>query len=290
VTSRTDTGWFGLDIYSVERLIWIDNRSTIDNVIVLNSKYGSATGQVLDFSLDGALAGVDDISVARPTYDFELTPSPDPDDLEAARLDLVEYPEGSVQDDDLATREDRLMEPTDDFFRRSRDYEDSFSRADAIKYFAAIKYNKFGDFSGTNARDVMKDARGDSQIFAMGGNDDIDGGSGKDRIYAGKGNDIVRGGDGQDLLDGGAGYDILIGGRDIDVFVFRKGEGTTVIEDFELSFDILDVEGFNNLTYERLTLAGRQDGEDVIYELDEDTLILRNVELATMQEIDLCMK
>jgi len=102
--------------------------------------------------------------------------------------------------------------------------------------------------------------------------------------------DIVRGGAGQDLLDGGDGYDVLIGGEDIDIFVFRKDEGTTDIHDFELSFDILDVEGFDNLTYETLTNAGRQVGADVVYELGDDTLILRNVELATMIEFDLCVR
>ena len=108
--------------------------------------------------------------------------------------------------------------------------------------------------------------------------------------FGGMGDDSLAGGNGNDLLDGGAGTDLLRGGDGIDVFVFRQGDGIADIQDFELSHDILDIEGFENLTYETLTNAGEQIGNDVYYYLGADTLILRDVWLETMQEIDLCIK
>ena len=182
-------------------------------------------------------------------------------------------------------RMDRLFESSETFFSRSVEYDTQSGEA------GSSGFNLRGDFLGSFLDDAISDTVGNGWIFAMGGDDVVDGLAGDDAIYGGDGDDVLRGGEGQDLLDGGPGNDVLVGGAGIDVFVFRKGDGVTDILDFELSFDVLDIEGFNGeLTYDRLTEAGRQVAEDIYYDLGEDQLILRNAELATMIEFDLCAK
>lgn len=195
-------------------------------------------------------------------------------------------------DDTISTREGNLMGPEDNIFFANLDFfESAFASFSAASYWQKASYNIFGDFIGTKADEVLEDTRGNSWVFGFDGNDVIRGLDGNDNLAGGSGNDILEGGDGQDLLDGGDGNDVLIGGADIDVFVFRKGDGVTDIVDFELSYDILDIEGFNGqLTYDVLTAAGRQVGDDVFYDVGDDTLILRDVVLATMIEVDLCAK
>ena len=195
-----------------------------------------------------------------------------------------------VSSDFERLRMDRLFESSETFFERSIEYNTLFPE-DAAGAARNPGLNLRGDYVGSKFDEVIVDVVGNGWIFALAGDDEVDGKEGDDAIYGGDGNDILRGGDGQDLLDGGAGTDVLIGGAGIDVFVFRKGDGVTDIADFELSYDVLDIEGFNGqLTYDRLTEAGRQVGDDVFYDIDGDQLILRGADLATMIEVDLCAK
>ena len=218
---------------------------------------------------------------------FDLLPTPDPAGPDAFDLLLDDAPFSNANDEG---REDRLMEPTDILFDRMEAYERTFEQSFAADEYDEVEHNRFGDLSGTNGDDDIVDSGGSNSIFAMAGDDTVQAGDGHDFVFGGAGADVLDGGDGNDLLDGGAGADVLRGGAGIDVFVFRKGDGLTDIQDFELSHDILDVEGFDNLTYQALTLAGRQVGDDVHYDFGDDMLILRGVVLETMVEIDLCIK
>ena len=278
-----------VSLHGIEEVVFVSSDTTVDDILAqLNVEVLNVSFPIPDFE-DPLFSEISNLNTI--AHDFDLEVVPDSSGVASALLKLVDYPDGKLlQTQEPATREGRLMESTDDFFLRINAYEATFSADESSSFYSFVRYNEFGDFSGTNSDDNMVDDAGNSQIFAMGGNDNIDGGVGDDRIYAGTGNDMVRGGDGQDLLDGGAGFDFLIGGAGIDIFVFRHGEGTTVIEDFELSLDILDVEGFDGLTYEALTETGRQVGGDTYYELGEDTLILRNIEFQSITEIDLCMR
>ena len=67
-------------------------------------------------------------------------------------------------------------------------------------------------------------------------------------LTGGKGRDILRGGDNDDTLDGGKGNDTLWGGSDdADTFVYRAGEGTDTIMDYNFDdgdlLQILDKKG-----------------------------------------------
>ncbi|WP_439588563.1 calcium-binding protein, partial [Hydrogenophaga sp.] len=55
------------------------------------------------------------------------------------------------------------------------------------------------------------------QMFGLGGNDALTGGSGDDRIEGGDGDDLISGGEGADHILGGAGSDVILGGHTVDV-------------------------------------------------------------------------
>lgn len=81
---------------------------------------------------------------------------------------------------------------------------------------------------------------GDEILFGVGGNETINGGGGNDAFYGGAGNDIVNGNNsifwtgGADTFYGGAGNDSLNGAGGDDRYVFRRGDGTDNIKDFNI--------------------------------------------------------
>ena len=292
--------------------IWIDNGDRVIDQselvslqdagiteLSLSAMFGSGeTGvnrelsQSVSYSLGGDDAGLFDIDAQTGVLNwatgtapeagnaYDVTIMADGSALESLSIE-VEAPSVPTDDQGVPTREGRLMNDDADFFSKLVAYSQETLSAG---------FNVLGDRIGKLGDEVISDSSDGTAIFARSGNDKVYGYSGDDSIYGADGDDKLFGGHGQDILDGGDGYDILNGGKGIDVFVFRFGEGTTEIEDFELSYDILDVEGFENLTYDALTAAGQQVGDDVYYFVGEDTLILRDVELETMIEVDLCMR
>ena len=80
---------------------------------------------------------------------------------------------------------------------------------------------------------------GDDMLYGGPGHDLIFGHGGNDRLFGGTDNDQLAGGDGDDLLRGSLGYDILTGDAGSDSFVLAVGEGTDIITDFAIDFDIL---------------------------------------------------
>ena len=90
---------------------------------------------------------------------------------------------------------------------------------------------------------------GDDELQGGSGDDLLDGGSGSNRLFGEDGNDHLTGGIGDDYLDGGAGNDTLEGGGGIDqlsggdgadVYLFGKGSGFEIIDNFDS--DILGVD------------------------------------------------
>ncbi|RWQ33363.1 MAG: hypothetical protein EOS21_29705 [Mesorhizobium sp.] len=77
-------------------------------------------------------------------------------------------------------------------------------------------------------------------LFGLGGNETINGNGGSDIFYAGAGNDVVNGNNsifgtgGTDTFYGGAGTDYLNGAGGDDRYVFRRGDGTDHISDFNI--------------------------------------------------------
>lgn len=128
--------------------------------------------------------------------------------------------------------------------------------------------------SGGSGRDVLK---------GRNGKDTIDGGSGADRLMGGNGNDSLYGGGGKDVLYGNRGNDTLDGGDGADLFVFKRGDGSDTILNFDTSEDLIRIKrgasDFSDLTISQtdggaevsfanvsITLSGL-DAEDVTADL-----------------------
>ena len=94
---------------------------------------------------------------------------------------------------------------------------------------------------GTGIDQIFGDD-GDDELQGGSGDDLLDGGSGSNRLFGEDGNDHLTGGIGDDYLDGGAGNDTLEGGGGIDqlsggggadVYLFSKGSGFDIIDNFD---------------------------------------------------------
>ncbi|MER8577678.1 hypothetical protein NKG95_02885 [Mesorhizobium sp. M1423] len=71
-------------------------------------------------------------------------------------------------------------------------------------------------------------------LFGVGGNETINGNGGNDIFYGGAGNDAIYGGSGTDTVYGNIGNDSLNGAGGDDRYVFRRGDGTDSIKDFNI--------------------------------------------------------
>lgn len=94
--------------------------------------------------------------------------------------------------------------------------------------------------------DVRGFANSDDIINGQGGNDNIRGLNGDDLLRGGGGKDVLDGGVGADILIGNAGDDTLIlgGGRDVDTVIYRSGDGSDIIRQFDRrDGDLLQFEG-----------------------------------------------
>ncbi|MGB3533713.1 MAG: pre-peptidase C-terminal domain-containing protein [Microcoleaceae cyanobacterium] len=88
--------------------------------------------------------------------------------------------------------------------------------------------------------DVISGGAGNDQIGGKGGNDLLSGDEGDDEIWGDDGNDTIMGGAGNDTLTG----DDFSGGSGSDLFVFKNGDGTDTITDFDPTQDMIGlVEG-----------------------------------------------
>ena len=115
------------------------------------------------------------------------------------------------------------------------DFADMLKTIDA----SAVDYNL--TITGNKRANVITGGEEDDFIDGAAGSDKIFGADGNDTLVGGKGNDSLSGGAGNDSLWGGAGSDTLFGGDGSDVFVYKSGDGTIVIEDFDDSWDKIRV-------------------------------------------------
>jgi Ca2+-binding RTX toxin-like protein len=88
---------------------------------------------------------------------------------------------------------------------------------------------------GFSGHDSLNGGAGDDRMFGGAENDTIVGGAGNDSYYGDSGNDLLDDGypqSGQDTLDGGLGADTLKGMSGDDTYLFNKGYGQDIIEDY----------------------------------------------------------
>ena len=122
-----------------------------------------------------------------------------------------------------------------------------FSNGDKLSFEDIKKLSLIGTDNSENiigyihSNNIIKGGGGDDKLYGQGwndtmyggdGNDLIEGGSGNDILIGDKGNDTLKGGIGDDILIGGAGNDTLNGGADNDTYVYNKGDGNDIIEEW----------------------------------------------------------
>jgi len=121
------------------------------------------------------------------------------------------------------------------------------------------------------------------EINVVSGTPDADilvGTADSDYIMGLAGNDYLYGLESDDVLDGGAGYDRLFGGTGADEFVLAVGGSRDFVYDFEDGVDVIALDG---MSYEDLTFADYRGSSSVQISFGSDSLILRGV---TQAEID----
>ena len=103
--------------------------------------------------------------------------------------------------------------------------------------------------NGGAGKDTLSGGIGNDKLLGGAGNDSINGGDGKDtlsggigddKLFGGAGNDCLSGGKGNDTLWGNTGNDKLYGGDGKDTFIYKPGEGTDTIFDYQ-SGDMLKI-------------------------------------------------
>ncbi len=106
----------------------------------------------------------------------------------------------------------------------------------------------------------------------------LSGGDGDDTISGGDGNDTLYGNKGDDTLYGGAGDDTLKGGWGTDTFVFDSDFGNDIINDFETSRDIIELNGLGVSSFAELQGYFEQKGDDLVIDFgDGNSITLENV-------------
>ncbi|MFK7937897.1 MAG: Hint domain-containing protein [Roseovarius sp.] len=142
------------------------------------------------------------------------------------------------------------------------------------------------DIEGDANNNTLNGTSGQDSIQGNGGNDTIDGGSGDDTVLGGDGDDSITGGAGDDVIVGGRGNDTLSAGNSSpsDTFVYRDGDGSDVITDFDppepdiISFHMDELTSFQDVQ-DRITT----DGPDTLITFDNgDSIRLLNVNPANL--------
>ena len=124
---------------------------------------------------------------------------------------------------------------------------------------------------------------------ATSGNDTFYGDENANTIAGGAGNDTLNGRNGNDTLEGGAGNDNLTGSSGNDTFVFRAGFGQDTIMDFSAGASVADVIEFHDglfANFAAVQAASQQVGADVQITAGTDTILLKSVTLASLNQND----
>ena len=132
------------------------------------------------------------------------------------------------------------------------------------------------DRNGTSASETMTGSSFADDLDGLGGNDTLNGLAGDDHLYGGAGNDT---------LDGGSGTDHVWGGSGADRFVFKAGNGTDWIEDFQGSGSAPDVIALSAAmfgSFSAVLAAAHDVGPDVAITSGSDTLWISDLHKADL--------
>jgi Ca2+-binding RTX toxin-like protein len=150
----------------------------------------------------------------------------------------------------------------------------TLSAADFVDNFVAWRGTDGGDVFGAGTPGINLGA--DNLAYALGGNDNLDGGAGADRLYGGVGNDSLNGDDGNDTLYGGSGADELFGGAGSDTLYAAGNDApNTPGSDAPGTVNLLDGGAGNDNLYGDAgddTLLGGADNDNLYGYAGNDTL------------------
>jgi Ca2+-binding RTX toxin-like protein len=126
------------------------------------------------------------------------------------------------------------------------------------------------------------------------GNDSLIAVFGASRLDGNEGDDRIMGGTGDDTISGGTGNDLLIGGAGLDIFIYRDGDGSDLIKDFQTGGRIrrilvgsdamqIDVTGIGE--FEDLMAFAHQTETGVLFDFGSgDDLFLAGTRLAALDK------
>lgn len=115
----------------------------------------------------------------------------------------------------------------------------------ALAAFLAAEQDPDGFAAGRSRGDRMAGTTAADRLDGGGGRDILRGRQGDDFLSGGSGRDTILGAGGDDVISGNRGNDRLTGGAGADVFVFRLGDGSDRIEDFDVAQDMLAIGGMS---------------------------------------------
>jgi Ca2+-binding RTX toxin-like protein len=96
-------------------------------------------------------------------------------------------------------------------------------------------------YAGTSGADTLTGTLGNDAISGAAGADTLYGRDGGDVLNGGAGDDTLYGENGNDTLDGGAGNDALYGGAGNDLYLFGRGSGADLLNDYDYTAGNTDV-------------------------------------------------
>lgn len=139
---------------------------------------------------------------------------------------------------------------------------------------------------GGVGNDVLSGGIGSDLMIDTSGRNSFSGGAGNDAMRGGEGNDKMTGANGRDVLYGAGGTDSYSGGRDADVFVFNAKDTTTItITDFNRLDSLVNLAaGDATEAYKMFLENADQVGRNVVYHLDNATVILKNFDIRALTE------
>ncbi|PID65553.1 MAG: hypothetical protein CR975_06740 [Gammaproteobacteria bacterium] len=127
---------------------------------------------------------------------------------------------------------------------------------------------------GDADNDNLRGGNGNDHLNGNAGNDYLWGDNGNDLLSGSDGNDYLNGGDGDDRLFGNAGYDYLYGNSGNDTYLFNRGFGKDIINNYDPDENARDIiqfaEGllqsdfiFSRYSYD-LIIAAKTGGDGLI--------------------------
>ena len=130
---------------------------------------------------------------------------------------------------------------------------------------------------GGSGNDRIEGAEGSDLLDGGCGNDALLGFNGNDLLSGGTGDDRISGGSGDDRIDGGAGNDRIEGNQGNDTYLFGRGSGKDVINNWhkdESEIDVIEISQTLSFSESRLTRA--IDDLVISFSNSNDTLIVRS--------------